>query len=135
MSCSNEELAQRIEQLVREHIAASLRAAQEGVERAFSGASPSPTARRKPASRAATKSRAGGRRRPPEEVAAIGERLYAAICEHPGEGMARLAKEVGVTVRDLHRPMTRLRDDGRIRSIGSRHLTRYFPMVAGTASA
>ena len=128
---SNEKLAERIEQLVREHIADTRLTAQEAVERAFSTATPA----RSTPTKSATKSRAVVRRRPPAEVAALGERLYAAICASPGEGMARLAEEVGATVRNLHRPMTQLRSDGRIRSVGSRHLTRYFPMAAATASA
>jgi hypothetical protein len=128
---SNEELATRIEQLVREHIAESRRTAQQAVERAFASTTPARSTR----SKSATKSAAVGRRRPPEEVAALGDRLYAAICTNPGEGMARLAAEIGASVRELHRPMTRLRRAGRIRSVGSRHLTRYFPMAAEAASA
>jgi hypothetical protein len=130
MTKSNEDLAQRIEQLVREHIAESRRTAQEAVDRAFVSAIPT----RSTPTKSTRKSRTPGRRRPPEEVAALGDRLYAAICANPGDSMARLADEVGATVRELHRPMTQLRRAGRIRSVGSRHLTRYFPMAAATMS-
>jgi len=128
---SNEELAQRIEQLVLEHIAESRRVAEEALERAFASATPTP-----PKARSATtsKRRTGGRRRPPREVAALGEKLYAAVCAHPGEGMAVLAKEVSASVRELHRPMTHLKNAGRVRSVGSRNHTRYFPMATDAAA-
>ncbi|MCA9620144.1 MAG: winged helix-turn-helix domain-containing protein [Myxococcales bacterium] len=123
---SNDELARHIERLVQEHIAESRRAAQEALDRAFGSATAPKTAR------LVSKRRAGGRRRPPEEVAEIGERLYGAICAHPGEGMAAFAAEIGTTVSELHRPMTRLKRDGRIRSVGKRHLTRYFPIATSS---
>ena len=122
---SNEELAKKIERVVEEHIAESRRVAQEAVARAFA----SPPAKSGRARPAAAKRRWKGRRSP-DEVAELGERLYAAICAQPGAGMSALATEVGASVRELHRPMTRLKDDGRIRSVGKRHLTRYFPMAA-----
>jgi hypothetical protein len=78
-------------------------------------------------------SAAGFKRRPPAEIAALGERLYKAVCATPGETMSILAGQVGVAARDLHRPMTCLKRAGRIRAVGSRHLTRYFPMVKETA--
>jgi hypothetical protein len=56
------------------------------------------------------------------------ERLYRAVCAHPGETMAVLAQAVGATARELNRPATLLRRDGRVRSVGQRSSTRYFPM-------
>jgi len=122
---SNEELAKKIERLVEEHIAESRRVAQEALARAF-GSPPAKSGRARPP---AAKRHWKGRRSP-DEVAELGERLYAAICAKPGAGMSALATEVGASVRELHRPMTRLKDDSRIRSVGKRHLTRYFPMAA-----
>ncbi len=128
---NSEGLSERIEQLVREHIAESRRSAQEAVERGFAVAETRAARARK----SSTGSRGRtGRRRPPEEVTAIGQRLYAAICASPGKGMAALAEEVGISVRELHRPMTRLRSAGQIRSVGSKHLTRYFPMAVDAAA-
>jgi hypothetical protein len=63
----------------------------------------------------------------------LGERLYAAICAQPGETMAVLAPRIGVRPRELHRPMTVLRDAGRIRSAGQKQQMRYFPMASGAA--
>ena len=41
--------------------------------------------------------------------------------------------DLGVSARELQRPMTQLREAGRVRSVGQRHLTRYYPRT-GTGS-
>ena len=123
-------LEDQVERLVREHMAASRLAVAAAVERAFGsavGARPKRT--RDVPNKAAP---AESRRRPPEEVAALGERLYSAICASPGAVMATLATHVGATARELNRPATLLRRAGRVRSVGQRHATRYFPMAAKT---
>jgi hypothetical protein len=132
-STSNQELGERIEQLVQQHIEASRRAAQQAVERAFCRAAGGPTRTRARAP-ARVKS-SSGKRRTPDEMAALGERFYQAVCAKPGETMAVLMAEVGATARELHRPMTQLKRAGRIRSVGTRHLTRYFPMVSDTTAS
>lgn len=119
-------LQDQIERLVREHIAASRRAVTAAVERAFGTATDArPKRTRDVASKAGE-----SRRRPPEEVAALGERLYRAICANPGAAMSALAPHVGATPRELNRPAILLRRAGRVRSVGQRHATRYFPVVA-----
>lgn len=124
---SHRELEQRIEQLVREHIILLQRGAREALERAFASTVPSPTRKAAPA-RVAVRAAAGAsKRRAPAEVSAIGERLYQAICAHPGESMATLAKELETAPRELQRPMALLREAGRVRNVGQRHLMRYFP--------
>jgi hypothetical protein len=45
--------------------------------------------------------------------------------------MPKFAQALGVTVRELHRPMDMLRRAGRIRSVGRKQSTRYFPTSAG----
>jgi hypothetical protein len=122
------DLGERIERLVQEHIAASRKAAQEGVERAFA------TGAKAPARATAIAPRQSGPRRPSADIAALGERLYRAVCAKPGETMAVLAPMAGASARELHRPMTLLRRAGRVRAVGTRHRTRYFPM-ANAASA
>jgi hypothetical protein len=121
-----ETLETKIEQLVREHLAAQQLAARAAVERAFSLATPGqrPTPRR----------RATYRRRPPAEVAQLAETLLEAVRACPGETMTVIAARVGERPRVLLRPMMHLKDAGRVRSAGERNFTRYFPM-AGTKSA
>jgi hypothetical protein len=137
-TASIDDLGKRIEQLVAEHIAAARKAAHDAVLRALGAAvHPAPAVKPpRPTRSARSRTTTGSRtfqRRPPEEVAALGERLYQAVCANPGVGMVVLSKEVGAGVRALHRPMTLLRRAGRVRSVGARHLTRYFPMAAKAA--
>jgi hypothetical protein len=48
--------------------------------------------------------------------------------------MVALAEKMGAEARVLQRPMARLRSTGRVRSLGQRHLTRYYPAVARSAA-
>ncbi|HSY21166.1 MAG TPA: hypothetical protein VK841_03580 [Polyangiaceae bacterium] len=124
---TNWDLGEQIERLVREHIAASHKAAQEAMERAFSSAAKAPP-------RMMASGRRVGTKRPSGDIAALGDRLYRAVCAKPGETMAVLAPMAGASSRELHRPMTLLRRAGRVRAVGRRHMTRYFPMANGAAS-
>jgi hypothetical protein len=117
-----EELQNQIERLVREHLAEQRRAATAAVERAFACAAPP---NRAPVARSTS-----GRRRARSEMSALADRLYAAVRAKPGETIAVIAAEVGETAKALHRPMAHLKQAGRVRSAGQRHLTRYFPMHA-----
>lgn len=121
---NNQELAKRIEQLIEEHIAASRRSAQEAIARAFGAAESAPRREHEPKRGRV----AGGKKRPSKDIAALGERFYAAVCAKPGETMTVLAAEVGASARELNRSMTLLKRAGRVRAVGTRHLTRYFPM-------
>ena len=127
---STENLALKIEQLVREHLAEVQRSTRAAVERGF--ASPvTPTTRMlKPSAR-----RPPAQRREPEAVAALAERLLAAVVASPGETMGVLAEQLGVATRELNRPMNNLRRAGRLRSAGTRNQTRYFPAVGRAGNA
>jgi len=128
MTNTNGNLGERIERLVQDHIAASRRAAEEAVKRAFGSAA-------KTATRAAPDTpRRAGTKRASADLAALGERLYRAVCSKPGETMAVLAPMAGGSARELHRPMTLLRRAGRVRAVGTRHTTRYFPMATAVSA-
>lgn len=124
------DLELQIEELVREHVAALRRSATAAVERAFARASGG----KAKGTHARSTTGEPGQRRAPEELTALGERLYAAICGHPGASMPTLAAELGATPHELNRPATQLRRAGRVRSVGQRQGTRYFPMSAKTAT-
>lgn len=72
-------------------------------------------------------------RRSPDEMTVLSERLYAAICAKPGESMAVLAPTLGATPRALQVPAFHLKRAGRIRTVGQRRATRYFPMPKANA--
>ena len=126
---SHQDLEQQIEQLVREHIVAVQRSVREAIDRAFAV---SAGAVRKPAQKVATTAGTGGRRRARAELSAVAERLYRTVCARPGEGIVALAGELGVSARELQRPMALLRQSGRVRSVGQRHLTRYYPRTGAS---
>lgn len=133
MKTTIEDLSEQIEQLVREHIEASRRASAAAIERAFGLASSTTRLRSQPAQ---TQTRARSRRRARTELTALGERLYEAVCARPGETMGVLGPVLGETPRELHRPMEVLKQAGRVRSVGQRHQTRYFPsMLKSPASS
>lgn len=124
-----QKISAAVEQVLREHLAeceavtaaavrgAFLRAAQPGAAKATKPASKEgPRRRRRPA-----------RVRTHEEVAALSERLYEAICAQPGETMSVLAKAMGSTPSELNLPARWLRRTGRLRSVGQRQFMRYFP--------
>ncbi len=130
MKNTSESLEQKIEiavaGLVREHLAVLEAAASAAVREGFRRAT-RPTSKQRDAASTGRR-RSPSRRRPREEVADLEERLYRAVCAHPGETMAVIARAAGATARDLNRPAIVLRRDGRVRSVGQRGSTRYFPM-------
>lgn len=133
-TASTQELSSRIEELVREHIAASRRTAEEALQRAFGVGVAAPGQR--PVQRAAPGAvRAGsGKRRASSEMALVSERLYAVVCGQPGAPMAAFAVTMGVSPRELDRPMAQLKKAGRVRCVGQRSLMRYFPLTGRSGS-
>jgi hypothetical protein len=126
---SNQDLIQGIDRLVREHIAATRNSALIALERAFGAEAEVASVRRR------TKPSEGPKRRASSEVAALGERFYRTVCAKPGQTMTVLATETGASARELHRSVAQLKRAGRVRAVGHRSQTRYFPMASGTAAA
>jgi hypothetical protein len=127
------ELAEQIEKLVGDFIAANRSAASLAVERAFAAADENRGRARR--SESGSRKRKSSARRSPQEMAALSERLYEAICSKPGEKMTVLAAEVGVAPREMLVPSAKLRRSGRIRSVGQKQQTRYFPMLKSAKSS
>ena len=133
MMTSTRELEQQIETLVKDHLAACHKAVTAAVARAFTASNSAPPAPRE--GRAKAVSPAPQTRRRPEELAVLGERLYAAVCATPGETMTVLAGKLGTSARRLEVPVRRLKHADRVRSVGRRQHTRYFPMVMDETTA
>ena len=117
-------LAERIERLVQEYILETRIAAQAAIDRALAT-----SVIAKPKKQRHEVARRTSRRRPSAELVSLGERLYAAMCSAPGETMMVRGPAVGGSARELHRPMALLMRAGRVRSVGRRQATRYYPMV------
>jgi hypothetical protein len=123
-----EQLANAIESLVASYVDEVRQVAQQALARALCrpAAAHRPSkgsAARTPTSKPATK------RRTAAELDKACEQLCALVRARPGESIVRLAEEVGEPTGALQRPMAKLRAEGRVRSVGERHLTRYFPAV------
>jgi DNA-binding NtrC family response regulator len=130
-----EQLANAIESLVASYMDEVRLAAQRAVERSLSCgvAARAPSSSkgsdtRRVASRSATK------RRSQTELDEACEQLCKLVRARPGESMVTLAEEMGMPMSALQRPMAKLRTEGRVRSVGERHLTRYFPAVLRAAA-
>lgn len=129
---SIEELTKHIEQAVEDYVAEGRKAAKAAMERAFSS-SPNTKQRSSTAPRSKVQRSRGGRRSG-EQLAELRTRLCEQVCMYPGEAMVTFATELGMPVRELHRPMEVLKREGRVRTVGQRRLTRYFPTVDMAAS-
>ncbi len=114
-------LSEQIEALVREHLAQVRTEATAALEQAFATSTPPTKAK------GSSRKRAQGKRRDPAQVAELAERLHERIVAEPGESMTLHAQHLGANVRELHRPMSLLRQAGRLRTTGVRNRTRYYP--------
>lgn len=130
MTNANEDLGKQIERLIAEHIAATRKVAQQAVERALAASGEAPVVEVRSA-----RVCVGGssKRRGAAELTALGERFYRALCSKPGETMGVLATETGATARELHRAVAALKRAGRVRAVGQRAHTRYFPLANSAA--
>ncbi len=82
------------------------------------------------AQRRAKPRRAAASRRSTEEIAALTEALYTAICAQPGELMSTISAAMSRSARELALCAHRLIAEGRVRKTGQRQHTRYFPVDA-----
>ena len=121
-----EALETQIERLVREHLEAQQTAVKMAIERAFAVTTLSPRVR--------VRRRRTLTRRAPAAVAELAEQLFEAVKACPGETMTVIAARVGEKPRALQRPMSHLKDAGRVRSAGERNFTRYFPMTVAKSA-
>lgn len=125
---SPEQLTAQIKAIVDNYLRESESAAVEAVIAAFSMSSSAQNkpVKTKPVSSARPRK---NRWRRSEQLAELTEKLDAAIATQPGESMTLFAAQLGVSVRELHGPMTKLKKANRIRSVGERNRTRYFPAI------
>lgn len=129
------DLSKQIEDIIRQHVDTLRASAAAAVARAFAASSPPTSARTSAQPRPARPRKKAAPRRVPEELVALGERFYAVVCQRPGETMTTLAPQVGVAPRVLQVAVARLRRDGRVRVIGKKQQTRYYPMVTSSSVA
>lgn len=127
MTTLEHRLEQQIESAVTDFILATRAKATAAMERAFTSRSMAATP--KSATGGRGRPALAGNRRPPEELAALGDRLFQAIVARPGETMTTLCAGMGVSPSAVRSVVDRLLQDRRIRSAGQRQFTRYYPMT------
>ena len=128
------ELADAIESLVASYMETVRESTQQAVERAMRR----PVARMRQSSPTgrvlASRSRSPSARRTATELQQVCDVLCERVRMQPGASMAELAEQMGADAQSLQSPMGKLRASGRVRSVGQRHLTRYYPTVVRTAA-
>jgi predicted HTH transcriptional regulator len=129
-----EELATQIEALVAGYVDEVRRFARQAVERGLAPGAGSTSKPSTPSKSSAKRKRTNNGRRSLAELEELSEALCALIHERPGESMATFAAELDVSIRGMRRPAKMLKRAGRIRSVGERQWTRYFPTVNGKAA-
>jgi hypothetical protein len=122
-----------VEALIQQQVAAYEAQLREALARTLATPRGGSSRRAASAPKAARKrSAVPTRRRAPEELEALVERFFAAVEAAPGETMMTHAAKLGLRTRELEQPLLRLRQAGRIRSVGERNRTRYYPMTPPT---
>lgn len=119
-----QELAQAIEALVASYLVEARRIARLALDESFAR-----TRGSAPVAKRAQPVRARQSRRGAAVMAELREKLFAQVSAQPGETMPVYAAALGVPVRSLTRPMSKLRRDGQVRCVGERNRARYFPLV------
>ena len=127
MTTIEQRLQQQIENAFHEYMLAGRAAAMTALERAMAAASSAAAERSKPAATRGRDASSTGKRRTASELATLSEQLYEVIATHPGEGMIVLSGRMGLSGPQLQRAVARLRGTERIRTVGVRQQTRYFP--------
>jgi hypothetical protein len=69
-------------------------------------------------------------RRSVAEITALEKQFFDAVLVTPGEAMSVLAPRLGIAPNRLLVPVARLKSARRIKTVGSRQFTRYFPIEA-----
>lgn len=132
-------LSKRIEEAIQDHMNGVRMAVQEAVVRAFlsmpaagnaTAASSVPALER---DRVPKKRAPLAPRRTPEQLQALADKLYAQVSANPGVTMAALALKMELPSSSLAVPMAALRRDEKIRHVGERGMTQYFPQACAGA--
>lgn len=126
-------MANAVERIVRLSQRAAIAAFevhfQKALQRSSDRPNPSPNP---PSERKAKKPPTA--RRSHAEIIALSDRLLEVVRSDPGQPMAVLAPRIGVTASELQVPVARLKAAKKIKTVGQRHLTRYFPVAQEVAA-
>lgn len=122
---NEEQLEEQIAKALSSYFEAGQQIARRALERALSG-KPKVASSRSMA-RAPRSERPRQRKRSRAVIDQLCESFWMAVSAHPGESMQFLAERVGECPSQLGIVVSRLKRADRIRTVGSRQFTRYFP--------
>jgi hypothetical protein len=129
MTPLEQQLRQDLEAAVKKFLIGCRAQAHATVDRALGAAGPTSASPRKAKARKSSDPSKRSKRRTADELAALSEQLYEAIAASPGQTMVVFSEQMGVSPLHLQPAVARLRADNRIRTVGARQQTRYFPMA------
>ncbi len=115
------EIAQRVDEFVKDLTVLVRRAALAAVSQALGG-QPSPGASPRRAG-----ARASGGKRSLSELEALSNRLLQHVATNPGQRTEQIAKALRMTTKDLALPMRKLVQGGALTTKGQKRATAYFP--------
>jgi hypothetical protein len=128
------ELAMAIESMIASYLDSVRDAAEQAVARALArqgqelgrGSSKAPVRR---TNEPKSHSHSHSSRRTASALNDACQALSDLVRARPGSSMVELAEQLSSSVVELQLPMAKLRTEGRVRTVGQRHLMRYFPAV------
>jgi hypothetical protein len=127
MTTNEQRLQQQFDRAIQEYVAASQASAMAAMERAFCAMGPHPRA--KSGAARVRGPRKASKRRTASELTALSEQLFNVIAAQRGEPIGPLSAQLNTSAKTLERAVARLRQDGRIRTVGERQRMRYFPTL------
>ena len=71
-------------------------------------------------------SRRKGEKRPPEQLAALVDKLFSSIKSKPGQRIEEIASLMGISTKELTLPAKKLISEKRVSTKGQKRATRYF---------
>lgn len=125
MTDLDRQIRARVEAFVEELTVLVRKAALEAVSGALGGrsaASPKPKA----APKAARPGRSKGQKRSSGELEKLTASISAYVAQNPGSGAREIARELGVTTKDLVLPIKKLMTDSVLSSKGQKRATKYY---------
>ena len=130
----NEEVALAAERIIRASRAAALAAFEQHFDD-HGGLSRPELPERKSAATAGSRSKKKTKpHRSRNEIATLETKFLAVVRSNPGESMAALASQIGVERGELRVPIKRLKAKKKIKLVGQRQLTCYFPVEDNLAA-
>ena len=121
------ELAVAIESLIGSYMDGVRVAAKEAVDRAMRGTVAAGQGKKRKQSGAGPVTRMN--RRASARLDEMCNTLCEVVRANPGASMVTIAEKMGAKSTDLQWPMAKCKRAGRVRSVGERSLTRYYPAV------